>query len=201
MADLEAHARAPLPLGISASPPKRTFHRDIYLDTPDESLRRRGIVCRLRLGANDQRTLSVRGTPSAKSDEARVDSTVRESELPAALLEQTPASARLRAVVDPRLLSPRTELEVNRLTRFVDPDWLRRPRIELHYDEVTIRGDAMARSFYQLCGHARAGRRERLERLARALEESHDLRPLAPHRIARRVCRGPIVFVDHWRLV
>ena len=179
LADLETHARAPLPLGISASPPKRTFHRDIYLDTPDESLRRRGIVCRLRVGSNDQRTLSVRAKPSAQSDEARVDSIVRESELPAALLEETAATARLRAVVDPKLLSPRTELEINRLTRLVDPDWLRRPRIELHYDEVTIRSDAMARSFYQLCGHARGGRRERLERLARALEESHDLRPLA----------------------
>src|SRR5512132_466018 len=178
LADLEEQARMPLPLGITATPPRRTFHRDIYLDTPDDSLRKRGIVCRLRVHANGQRILSVRTTSPVGGEPREVQSPVRESEISKALTEDTAAVARLRAVIDPTLLVARTELEINRLTRGADPDWLRRPRIEIHYDEVTIRHGGMSRSFYQLCGHARRSR-GRLERLVRALEQGHDLRPLA----------------------
>src|SRR5207249_5446296 len=39
---------APLPLGLRAGPTRRTFHRDLYFDTPDGDLRRRGATCRLR---------------------------------------------------------------------------------------------------------------------------------------------------------
>ena len=51
-AELDALARAPLPLGIRGGEPRRTTHRDLYLDTPDDALRARGIVCRLRVGAS-----------------------------------------------------------------------------------------------------------------------------------------------------
>ena len=66
---LQALATALLPLGIAASAPRRSMHRDLYLDTADESLRRRGVACRLRLGATDEQVLSVRfagnGAPAA----------------------------------------------------------------------------------------------------------------------------------------
>ena len=179
LAELEEQARASLPLGLSASSPKRTFHRDIYLDTPDDSLRKRGIVCRLRVGANNRGTLSVRGSRTAERRESSIESTVRAPGVADALLEETPAMAWLRSVIDPTLLAARMELEVNRLTRLADPDWLRRPRIELHYDEVTLRNGGLSRSFYQLRGHIRAGREERLERLAHAMEKERNLRPLA----------------------
>ncbi|MDQ6634764.1 MAG: hypothetical protein M3Z10_08410, partial [Gemmatimonadota bacterium] len=73
---LEELAQAPLPLGIAASEPRRSMHRDLYLDTDDDSLRRRGIVLRLRLGATDEHLLalriaSVNGTPPLRLD-ARV---------------------------------------------------------------------------------------------------------------------------------
>jgi len=178
LADLEAQAHEPLPLGISASKTKRTFHRDIYLDTPDDSLRRRGIVCRLRITAKGRRTLSVRAPAGSDDSRAWVESAVKAQEIPRLLSEKNAAVERLRELVDPTSLEARTELEVSRLTRGADPDWLRRPRIEMHYDEVTIRSGGMARSFYQLCGHSRGGG-ERFERLARALEQSRDLRPLS----------------------
>ena len=50
-AELDTLARAPLPLGIHAAQPRAASHRDLYLDTPDDALRERGIVCRLRIGA------------------------------------------------------------------------------------------------------------------------------------------------------
>ncbi len=179
LAAVENLARTAMPLGIDASSPRRSFHRDIYLDTSDDSLRRRGVVCLIRLAGGGARTLSIRISASSEHDEVRVDSVVRGVEIPAALREDTPAGRRLAALADLALLVPRTELVVDRLTRKADPDWLRRPRIELHYDQVTISRDGLSRTFYRFCGHARRGQIERLHRLAHALEEEHDLRPLA----------------------
>jgi polyphosphate kinase len=198
--ELETQARAPLPLGLSASAPKRTFHRDIYLDTHDDSLRKRGIVCRLRVGPEGGAVLSVRGGRSAERRDSYIESALRGVEIPAALQEDTPATAWLRSIIDPALLIPRTELEVNRLTRLADPDWLRRPRIVLHYDEITVRNGELSRSLYQLSGRVRPGHERRLERLGHALEGKLDVRPLASNpreraelllKWARRVERDP----------
>ena len=52
-------AAAPLPLDVAVSEPRRSQHRDLYLDTADEALRKRNIVCRLRLRSDDTRTLSL----------------------------------------------------------------------------------------------------------------------------------------------
>ena len=198
--ELEAQAHAPLPLGLSASAPKRTFHRDLYLDTHDDSLRKRGVVCRLRVGGKDGGVLSVRGGRSAERKDSYIESALRGVEIPAALQEETPATAWLRSIIDPALLIARTELEVNRLTRLADPDWLRRRRIVLHYDQITVRNGELSRSLYQLSGRVRAGHEVRLERLADALEEQLDVRPLASNpreraelllKWARRVERDP----------
>ena len=179
LAAVEELARAALPLGMVAGSPRRSFHRDIYLDTPDDSLRRRGIVCRLRLAANGHRTLSLRISASGEHDQVRVDSVLPDTDLSAPLRDDTAAGRRLAALADLALLASKTELVVDRLTRGADPDWLRRTRIELHYDQLTISRDGLSRTFYRLCGHARRGQTERLQRLARALEQQHDLRPLA----------------------
>ena len=48
---------ASLPLGLRAGPTQRTFHRDLYFDTPDGDLRRRGASCRLRFHVDDRRAL------------------------------------------------------------------------------------------------------------------------------------------------
>ncbi len=172
---LAALASARLPLGMSASAPRRSMHRDLYLDTHDESLRRRGVVCRLRLGTTDEHVLSVRmcgqGGPST-----RVDARVRSAEVGTALAEDNAASRCLRALVEPARLETRLDLEVDRLTRTAHPDLLRRPRLALHYDRVTLRCGGSAHTFHQLCGHLRRGPQRELERLAAALEAEHDLR-------------------------
>src|SRR5215813_12139443 len=53
-------ASGPLPSGLRASEARRSLHRDVYLDTADGSLGRRGIVCRLRTGADGEGTLTLR---------------------------------------------------------------------------------------------------------------------------------------------
>src|SRR5213595_3219979 len=50
---------APPPLGLRAGPTQRTFHRDLYFDTPDGDLHRRGATCRLRFDVDDRRALAL----------------------------------------------------------------------------------------------------------------------------------------------
>ena len=163
-------AQAPLPLALDASPPVRAVYRDLYLDTPDDALRRRGAVCRLRLGGDGRHVLSLALGPRT------LRAAVRAAEPRAALAEAGAVERWLRALADPALLDVRVELEVERWVRTALPDWLRRPRLELHYDQVTVRRNGSARSFHQLCGHRRRGRGDELARLAHAFEREHGLR-------------------------
>src|SRR5436305_9555691 len=85
-AEQDALARAPLPLGIRGGEPRRTTHRDLYLDTPDDALRARGVVCRLRVGARAPHRLSLR--TSGASPEA-IDARVRSADPAAAVAQDT----------------------------------------------------------------------------------------------------------------
>ena len=174
---VEELASSSLPPEFAAGEPRVSQHRDLYLDTVEDALRRRHITCRLRLGADDTRTLSIRIGSASAGSEARFDSRVKGTEVSDAVAENTAAGRRLKGLVDPGLLVVRLELETDRLTRSVNPDWLRRPRIELHYDHILVRKGGGLRGFHQLCVHGRRGSVESVDRLARALEEEHHLRP------------------------
>ena len=104
---------------------------------------------------------------------------VQSSDVQEALKENTEAGRRLRALVDPELLEVKLELEVERLTRGANPDWLRRPRVEMHYDEILARRNGFSRSFQLLCIHQRRGDTSVVQQLATALEREHGIRPIA----------------------
>ena len=149
-------ATAPLP-APRVTALRRSLHRDLFLDTDDDSLRRRGVACRLRIGADDRRTLSFRVAATASVAGVEAASRVGAVDPAAAVQENTAAGRRLRALVDPARLVVRLELEVERLTRQVAPDWLGRPRVEVHYDQITVRRGALARTYQQMSVHRRRG--------------------------------------------
>jgi polyphosphate kinase len=174
---LEELASAPLPGGTFATPPRASQHRDLYLDTEDDSLRRRNIVCRLRLRADDTRTLSIRLPEGAEGTEGSFDSPVTSADVSGAVAERTAAGRRLSALIDPELLVVRLDLEVDRLTRSADLDWLRRPRVDLHYDTFRVHEGDASITFHQLLVDPRHGGDASAQRVARALERQHHLRP------------------------
>ena len=176
---LKELSATPLPLGIRAGRAVRSLHRDLYLDTAGDSLRQRGVLCRLRLGATDTRLLSLRIRGTNGMEPVRVDSPVQSGDVQEALKENTEAGRRLSALVDPHLLEVRLELEVERLTRRANPDWLRRPRVEMHYDEILARRNGFSRTFQLLCIHQRRGDASVVRELADALEREHGVRPIA----------------------
>jgi polyphosphate kinase-like protein len=173
---LAALASGPLPPGIPAGDARRSMHRDLYLDTPDDSLRRRGVVCRLRVDDAGRSSLSLRVEGPRPEDVTRVDTPVRTADVAAAFASDNPVARRVRGIVDPTLLQVRADLEVDRLTRGVSLDWLRRPRLTVHLDRVTIRRNGSSARFFTMCAHHHRGASDNLQSLERALEAEHGVR-------------------------
>jgi polyphosphate kinase len=179
---LAALASGPLAHGLPAGAATRSLHRDVYLDTPDDSLRQRGVVCRFRAHADGRASLTLRvaapGAPAARADggASRTDCVVPSLDPRPACMGDNAVARRLRGIVDPALLQPRIELEVDRLTRAAAPDWLRRARVNVHLDRVTVRRNGTAATFYQLCAHRVRGDGPELTLLERQLEADHGVR-------------------------
>lgn len=182
----ERFATGRLPLGLRGGKVRRTFHRDIYFDTPTGELEERGVSCHLRIGLDDRRWLSVTvhdDEPGSKDEEftAQVDGIDPERVFAGG---STPAR-RLRALVDPSRLIVQFELETERRTRRAYHGVLPFPQFNLVFDTVTVRRRDAATQFREL-----ALSRERLATLdineiADALERLHDLRPLTANRRQR----------------
>ncbi|HEY6218656.1 MAG TPA: hypothetical protein VIV65_01280, partial [Gemmatimonadaceae bacterium] len=51
---LQVLANQPLP-GTRHAKSRRVLYRDLFIDTADDHLQRRGITCRLRIGSDDHR--------------------------------------------------------------------------------------------------------------------------------------------------
>ncbi len=167
-------ASGPLPSGLTASEARRSLHRDVYLDTPDDSLRRRGIVCRLRMRADGDGTLVLR----IASSPLNLEVATHGADMRDALAARNDVTKRLRGVVDPSALGVRLDLEVDRLTRSALSDWLGRPRLAVHLDRVGVRrnGEAGVASYFQMCAHRLRGGEAELADLERALEMQHGIR-------------------------
>ena len=82
---LEALLARPIP-GAPGVAPVSVRYRDLYLDTADEQLERRGITCRLRIGSDDTRVLTVFiGTIGDPAPPQRIESHVESADPRAAL--------------------------------------------------------------------------------------------------------------------
>lgn len=173
---LASLASGPLPYGLTATDAKRSLHRDLYLDTLDDSLRQRGVVCRLRADANGSGVLSLRIAALHGVAPMRIEVATRAVDVRLVLAERNAVIRRLSGIVDPATLDVRAELEIDRLTRTVGRDWLRRPRVHVHLDRVTIRKSGATANFMQMCAHQHRGGHEEIKALEQALEEEHGVR-------------------------
>jgi polyphosphate kinase len=179
---LETLARlrsAPLPAGLTSGPLERSFHRDIFLDTSERTLTQRGVVCRLRMQADDRRVLSLIIGGSSDRPPERWDAEVPELDARRALEGTTEPARRLRGLVDPALLRPRIEVETERWSRVASSGWLaKRARMVFLYDACTVRSGGLARTFEELQVRRIAAGGPHLEQVAAELERDHGLRPI-----------------------
>src|SRR5437899_3324569 len=173
----------PLPLGLRSGPVEPFFQRDIYFDSADWTLRRRGVSCRFRIRVDDRRILTLRtvgrwegGVPLVLPQTYEAD--VAELEGVQALVGTSDPARRLRSLIDPALLLPRIQFETERRLRYTRAGWFSRGRYAVVYDVVTVRSHQMAQAFEELKLRELARGRPGLDRLARAFQQQYGLRPL-----------------------
>src|SRR2546427_595893 len=161
---------ASLPLGLRAGPTQRTFHRDLYFDTPDGDLRRRGASCRLRFHVDDRRALllEVAGV-------ARWESRVVELEPRRIFFGDTEPARRLRAIVSPGRLMLQVELEIERRLRPARLPVVPAPQFMLAYDTVAGRdgGEGPSCEFHELVAWRRPWGVIPTARIALAIEQRY----------------------------
>ena len=201
---LRAVAEGPAPEGYRAGPPCIEVFRDVYHDTKEGDLERRGAWTCVRHHADGARTFSVRTGSEAEGGRfASVHLPPGEGDAP---LEGLSAPARLlRAMVEPARLVPRLELETHRVVRAMeslegqvgevacDAITARRGELRAELEEIELRLPKGADAEHPLAAglrHAHGMRRvgeDRFERARLALRERElDLLEEAV-RTARRV--------------
>ena len=185
---LTALVSAPLPLGLVVRGQNRVLVRDVYLDTADNALAAHSIVCRVRYGADDRRTLTVSlaepGVAGAGPSQV-FESAVTPVDLAAILASDTAPARRLRGVVDLARLESRFELEIDRIVRTASRPWYLPGRFVFLYDRVTVRSGGLMREFQELKVRRLASGPPRLEELALALEQGAGLRPVLQTKLVR----------------
>ena len=166
----------PMPLRVSSA---RVLYRDLYIDTDDDLLQRRGITCRLRVGSDDRRTLTLFvGTPNDPALPRRFEASVPSADPREALAGGSEPARRLAAIVDARLLQTRIELQIERIIREADASWRGVPRLQLMYDRVHVRSGTSSRAFHQLT--VRSTRRDArvFDRICAELQDRAGLRQI-----------------------
>jgi polyphosphate kinase len=179
-----------IPLGLRSGPAEPFFQRDIYFDSADWTLRRRGVSCRFRIRVDDRRILTLRtigrwegGVPLVLPQTFEAD--VPELEGAQALAGTSDPARRLRSLIEPALLLPRIQFETERRLRHTRAGWFSRGRYDVVYDVVTVRSHEMAVAFEELKLRELARGRPGLDRLARAFQERYGLRTLLVGKVDR----------------
>ncbi|MDQ6717822.1 MAG: polyphosphate kinase 1 [Gemmatimonadota bacterium] len=175
---LEQLIHSPLPLGLSSSPPVRSFYREMYLDTHSDTLRKAGIRCSIRVAAEGESNLVVEIGERGRAADSRQRYSARlpDPDIRSALTTPSEPVKRLSAILDPRLIELQVELDVERHTRNTAPDWMRRPSIAAHFERIKVRAGGSAKSFHQLTLEQVRGNGVGIEQLARAYAETRGLR-------------------------
>jgi hypothetical protein len=176
----------PLPLRFQGEAVHERFFRDIYFDSPDETLRSRGVTCRFRITADDRRWLTVafRGDTEGSSQRP-LEAEVGHDDAPAALAGNSPPARRLAALTDPGRLAPRLELEIHRRVRAARRRLLPFARLELVADTATVRSGDLSHVLRELKLRSSTPRWVPLDQIGDALRGQHGLRPLLADRLSR----------------
>lgn len=210
---LRAVATGPAPEGFRAGAPFTESFRDVYYDTDDAGLERRGAWACLRHHADGARTLAVRTGVDAEGGQLAAAAIPADQEAP--LAGPSDPARMLRAMVDPDRLVPRVELETHRIVRSIQS--LDGRPAEVACDAITVRGGEMKARLEEIelrlppgadadhpvaaaLRHAHGMRvvsEDRLERARHALGERELDRMEAAVRAARRVA---VVAVEDGRI-
>jgi polyphosphate kinase len=177
----------PLPCSLRSGTAQPGFHRDLYFDSTDGSLTRRGIGCRLRLGADDRRllTLTLPRAGDGAAPAQRYEAEIAELEPAAAFAGTSDPARRLRGLIDPGQLHVLAELETERTRRLGSQGWPWSARLEFTYDAVSVRHAGLVRGFQELTVRRLRPGMPSLERINDDVVLRHHLRPILEGKLPR----------------
>jgi polyphosphate kinase len=177
---LHAVATGPAPEGFRAGAPATQVFRDVYLDTEEGDLERRGAWVCVRHHADGARTLSVRTATDAEGGEVAVAELAPEEG--DALVGPSGPARLLRAMVDPARLRPRIQLETHRIVRAIQS--LDGRPAEVACDAVTVRSGDLAAALEEIELRLPEGA-DADHPVAAALRREHGMRRVGEDRLER----------------
>jgi polyphosphate kinase len=192
----------PLPHELVVRGVQWSLIRDVYLDTADNVLARRGVACRIRSSGDDLRILTLGiGQPDVplSGPSELYEAETRATDIPAILGGDTEPARRLRELVDSAGLESRLDLEIERVVRIGSRAWRLPGRFGFLYDRVTVRRGQLTREFRELKVRRLTPGGPSLEQLARELEQVHGLRPILQTKLMR--ARVLLRLMDRERLI
>ncbi|MFQ5550928.1 MAG: polyphosphate kinase 1, partial [Gemmatimonadales bacterium] len=173
---------------LASGTAQRSLFRDIFFDTADHQLERRGVICRFRISANDERHLRVNIREPVGID--MVAWNVSEARVPdvdpkAALQGTSEPARRLRGVTDPARLAARAELEIEEWRLTIRSGLLQRVRLEVLLQTVTaLRGDGSSTFHEAIVRRVRPGG-PTVDDVTARLQQVYNLAPVVEGRLER----------------
>jgi polyphosphate kinase len=178
---LRAVATGPAPEGFRAGPPSTYVFRDVYHDTDEGDLERRGAWVCLRHHPDGSCTLAVRTAPDAEGGEVAIASLAPAGN-DAPLMGLSPPAGLLRAMMDPARLSPRIDLETHRVVRSIQS--LDGRPAEVACDAITVREGKFRARLEEIELRLPEGA-DAEHPVAVALRRAHGMRRVGEARLAR----------------
>ena len=169
------------PSGIRAGPPRIKSIRETFFDTPDQSLRRRGMTCKLRQVQGEEPSVVVTVGEGPDSEGITSRSRLTAAAVGAGVFEtlrgDSEPATQIQKFVDPMRLRPQIALDIQRLGRVFRGGFLLKPVLLLFFDRVTVEVGGTSSVFHEISLRRRREGGPLIRDIARQLRDDHHLFP------------------------
>ena len=142
------------PLGVRAGPPRIKSIRETFFDTPDQTLRRRGMTCKLRQVEGEEPSVVVTVGEGPDSEGITSRSRLTAAAIGAGVFEtlrgESEPAAQVQKFVDPTQLRPQIALDIQRLGRVYRGGIFLKPVLLLFFDRITVEAGGTTSVFHEL---------------------------------------------------
>jgi hypothetical protein len=169
------------PLGIRAGPPRIKSLRETFFDTPDQTLRRRGMTCKLRQVDGEDPSVVVTVGEGPDSEGITSRSRLTAASIGAGVFEtlrgDSEAAEQIQKFVDPAVLRPQIALDIQRLGRVFRGGLFLNPVLLLFFDRIAVQVGCASTVFHEIRVRRRREGGPLIRDIARELRDQYHLFP------------------------
>ena len=169
------------PLGVRAGPPRIKALRETFFDTSDQTLRRRGMTCKLRQVEGEDPSVVVTVGEGPDSEGITSRSRLTAAAIGTGVFEtlggDSEPATQIQKFVDPSDLRPQIALDIQRLGRVYRGGLLLKPVLLLFFDRITVQMRGNSTVFHELRVRRRREGGPLVRDIARELRDQHHLFP------------------------